>query len=115
MVESAHTYAVAIVSQGNFKTGNITAAGYFGQKGLLSDRYCQRGLNCKAFSACTTPGRIRITEMESFSVQSICEVQGGVYQVKETFQVSHNFDPFVFKNLVGWLALVIEIHFVTET
>ena len=66
----------------------------------------------ETLSTTTTAAGIRVTEIEALPIQTLTEIECGVYQVKKTFQVGYYLQPVVFENLVIWFLHIIEIHFI---
>ena len=83
---------------------------------LIPDLCCQGWVQLygKAFSAAAGAGGVGVLEVKTLARKAVGEVQFGVHQVQEAFQVGHYLHAVVLKHLVGRLDLVVEVHLVAQ-
>ena len=71
-------------------------------------------LYSKAFTTSTGAGGVGVVEVKPFTIQPVCVVESGIYQVQKAFQVRHHFYVVVLKYLVGGLQLIVKVHLVAQ-
>lgn len=71
--------------------------------------------NRETLAAATGSGGVWVVEGKTLAVESAGEFEGGIEQVQETFQVGDDLHAIVFKNLVVWFRLVVEVQLVRQT
>ena len=68
----------------------------------------------ETFTTSTSTARIWIAEIKSLAVQSIGEIQCGIYEIKKAFKIGNDLYAVVLEHLVSRLLLVVKIKFVTK-
>src|SRR5688572_32512543 len=68
----------------------------------------------ETFTTSTSTARIWIAEIKSLAVQSIGEIQCGIYEIKKAFKIGNDLYAVVLEHLVSRLLLVVKIKFVAQ-
>lgn len=71
-------------------------------------------LYCEALATAAGAGSVGIDKLKTFTIQAVGKIQHRTHQVKKAFLVHEDFDPLVFKNLIGCLDLIIKIQVVHQ-